>query len=534
MKDLLKETILGAASDSSARDPPPRCHPGTRLAILERCIYFVRHCDGTRKMRWVVGAAGVGKSAIMQSVTESPKLPVKYHASVFLSINGRNEGTKTITTISYQLAAKCDLYRQVIEDKVNRDPSLLQSSMAVQFEKFIVQPFIRNHDLNSAGRVLIIVDGLDECNNTRTQLELLRLISGFCNSYPSSPIVWLVASRPEPHIISFFAKREITSAYEKEEIAVDSNEARADVEQFLRHELTEIGRESNSLDTHWPDEEHLWKLADAAGGLFAYAQTVVRYIGDSNVCDPASQLSDVLNVIDELPMSELSREQHPMALLDALYVRILSNVPPRIMVNARKLLLVLVSDWDLALGNGHNLIVLCNWLGMTADEAYTALNRLRAVLDFPERHHAHKRLPQPFHKSFFDHLFRSGFSSDIKLEARQIVIQCALRVLKEAPNGNACDTSDLSYHYGILAHHRGAGGKISFSWPTQGGMDWNDASTQQSMYQLAIGEVVQGIERGDPVFQANAYIELLITQFSFHNIYFPFNELCALVFVSVP
>jgi hypothetical protein len=485
-------------------------------------------------MRWVVGAAGVGKSAIMQSVTESPKLSLNYHASVFLSINGRNEGTKTIITLSYQFAAKCDLYRQVIEDKVNRDPSLLQSSMAVQFEKFIIQPFIHNPDLNSTGRLLIIVDGLDECKETRTQVDLLRLISGFCISHPSSPIVWLIASRPEPHIISFFARPEVVPAYEKEGIVVDSDEARADVERFLRNELTEIGKESNSLDTHWPDEQHLWKLANAAGGLFAYAQTVVRYIGDSNICDPASQLFDVLNVIDELPISELSREQHPMALLDALYARILSNVPPKIMVNARILLLVLASSWDLAVGKGRNLIVLCNWLGMTADEAYTALNRLRAVLDFPERHEAYKRLPQPFHKSFFDYLSRSGFSNDMKLEARQIMIQCAFRVFKEAPNGNDCDTSDMSYYYGVLARHSGAGDKISFSWPAQGGTDWNDAQTRQSMYQLAIGEVVQGIEGSDPVFQTKPYIELLTTRFDVHNQNFPFNELRNLVFVSVP
>jgi hypothetical protein len=164
-------------------------------------------------MRWVVGAAGVGKSAIMQSVTESPKLSVNYHASVFLSINGRNEGTKPTITLSYQLTAKSDLYLRVIEDKVNRDPSLLQSSMTVQFERFIVQPFIHNSDLNSTGRVLIIVDGLDECKETRTQVELLRLISGFCVSHPSSPIVWLIANRPEPHIISFFARPEVTPAY---------------------------------------------------------------------------------------------------------------------------------------------------------------------------------------------------------------------------------------------------------------------------------------------------------------------------------
>jgi hypothetical protein len=486
-------------------------------------------------MRWIVGAAGVGKSAVMQNVAESPKLLVASQASVFLSINGRNEGTRTIITLSYQFAAKSDLYRQVIEDKVNRDPSLLQSSMAVQFEKFIVQPFIYNPNLNSAGRVLIIVDGLDECKETRTQVELLRLISNFCISYPSSSIVWLIASRPEPHIISFFAKAEVTPIYEREEIAVDSNEARADVERFLRHELTEIGRASDSLDPCWPNEQHLWKLANAAGGLFAYAQTVIKYIGDSNVGDPALQLSDVLNVIDEHPMSELSREEHPMALLDALYARILSNVPPKIMVNTRKLLLLLSSDWDSALRYGKNFIVLCNWLGMTADEAYAALNRLRSVLNFPQRHGAHEETLKPFHKSFVDHMSRCGFSTNIKLEARQIMTQCAFRVLKEAPHGIDLDVDDshYSFNHGKLDRYIGAGDKISITWSAREGISWDDASTRLSMYQLAVGEISAGIKRGDSVFQSESHAKLFTTQFRTRFGEFPLYELRDLVFVSV-
>jgi hypothetical protein len=537
MEKLLKETIPGAGADSSARDPPPRCHPGTRLAILERCIYFIAHCKGVQKIRWVVGAAGVGKSAVMQSVAESRDLVVASQASVFLSINGRDEGSKTIITLSYQFAAKSQSYRRVIEDEVCCDPSLLQSSMAVQFERFIVQPFIHNPDINSAGRVLIIVDGLDECSDTRTQVELLRLISGFCISYSSSPIVWLIASRPEPHITSFFAKPEVTPAYEREEIAVDSDDARADVERFFRHELKEIGRTSDSLDPHWPDEQHLWKLANAAGGLFAYAQTVIKYIGDSNVGDPASQLSEVLNVIDELPISELSLEEHPMAQLDALYARILSNVPRRIMANTRKLLLLLASDWDSALAHGENFIVLCNWLGMTADEAYAALNRLRSVLNFPQRHEAHEELLTPFHKSFVDYIFRSGFSTDITLEARQIMSQCTFRVLEEAPQGIDFDLDDLLYScgHGKLARHSGARGNISISWPAYEEMStWDDLRTRLSLYQLAIGEVAEGIKRGDPVFQSQPYVKLLTTQFEVRYDSHLFNQLRDLVFVSAP
>ncbi|XP_006463171.1 hypothetical protein AGABI2DRAFT_207819, partial [Agaricus bisporus var. bisporus H97] len=334
MEKLLEKTILGAASDSSARDPPPRCHPGTRLAILERCLHFIANCNDNKKIRWVVGSAGVGKSAILQNVAESPKLPVISQASVFFSINGRNDGSKAILTLSYQLATKSELYRQVIEYEIARDPSLLQSSLSVHFKKFIVEPFIGNSRLNSAGRILIIIDGLDECHNLRSQQEILRLIFDLCITYPSSPIVWLIASRPEQHITSFFSRANVTPTYEKEEVAVDSDEARADVERFLRDEMKEIKASWYSLDaqSEWPDERDLWKLANASGGLFAYAHTAIKYIGDPNIGNPVSQLSDVLNVIDNHPMTGIPRDEHPMALLDALYARILSNVPPKIMV----------------------------------------------------------------------------------------------------------------------------------------------------------------------------------------------------------
>lgn len=126
-----------------------------------------------QKMRWVAGAAGVGKSALMQSVAESPDLPVSSLASVFFSINGRNDGTKAKITLSYQLAAKSDSYRQIIEEGMNRDPSPLWSSMAKQFNKLIIVFFIHNTQLNSAGRVLIIIDGLDEYKDSPTQIELL-------------------------------------------------------------------------------------------------------------------------------------------------------------------------------------------------------------------------------------------------------------------------------------------------------------------------------------------------------------------------
>lgn len=538
MRELLRETIPGAASDSSARDPPPRCHPGTRLSILKRCLDFIATCNGTKKIRWVVGAAGVGKSAIMQNVAESQKLLVMLQASVFFSFNGRNDGTKAVITLAYQLAAKSEPYRLLIEREIDRDPSLLQSSISVQFKKLLIEPFIHNPSLNSAGRVLIIIDGLDECNNPRTQQELLRIISDSCITYPSSPIVWLIASRAEPHIASFFSRRKVLPTYEKEEIAVDSDEARVDVERYLRHELTEIKEASDSLDpaVNWPEEQDLWKLASASGGLFAYAETVIRYIGDSLVGNPTSQLSDVLNVIDNHPMPDIPREQHPMALLDALYTRILSNVPLKGLMNTRKLLLALASNWGSSMYEREsNFTVLCNWLAMTPDEAYAAINHLRSVLRVPKRDRAHQEVLKPFHKSFIDYVSdftRSDFSRDIKDEAQQLTTQCAFRILEEAPDG--VDFGDAHY---ALAHGRvmrglGTGDMISLSWLIDEKDGWNNDGTRLSVYKLALGKVGDGMKNGDPTFQTEFCIRLLTTRFEVYR-RFPHYELRDLVFVSL-
>jgi hypothetical protein len=526
MVELLQETIIGAAFDSSARDPPPRCHPGTRLAVLEQCVAFIVDCTSERKIRWVFGAAGVGKSAIMQTVSERTLPSVAFRVSVFFFVNGRSDGSKAIVTLAYQLAVKCEPYRQFIKQEIAHDPSLLQKSMSVQFDKFIVEPFIYHPQLNSVGRVLIIIDGLDECDKPDTQRELLRLISDLCLAHPSSPIVWMIASRPEHHITSFFAQPRIEAAYEKEEIVVDSDEAREDVERLLRTELKTI---QDEFDLHpqaqWLSEEGFWKLASASGGLFVYAQTVVNYIGNRDIGDPTGQLKDVLDVIDTHSLTDVPREKHPMAHLDALYAQILSKVPARVEQTVRKLLLVLVGNWGWIFNpEGRNFVVLCNWLGITSDEAYAALRHLSSVLYFPSHGKAHVEELRCFHKSFLDYISdfaRSGFfpsgGDDRMRDARQLHDQCALRVLEQAPNG--IDVGDLDYGInvifagGSLARCPGTGDNILLTWPVDEQSSWDNNKTKLHIYKLAFKRLMEGVMYRQQPFNSVFFIRLLATRF---------------------
>jgi hypothetical protein len=490
-----------------------------------------------KKVRWVFGAAGVGKSAIMQSVAESPELPVSPHASVFLSVNERDDGAKVIVSLCYQFASKSDRYRQFVKRELMHDPSLLLSSMSRQFNRFIVEPFISRSELGSAGPISVIIDGLDECEDRTTQLELLRLISEFCISYPSSPLVWLISSRPEQHITSFFSTHTVQLVYEKEEILADSDDSCEDVKLFLRNELRKIKRGSHllNLQSEWPKERDFLALTKASEGLFAYAHSIIDYIGNPTVENPVSRLCDVLKVIDNHPMPDMPGGEHPMDLLDALYARILSNVPPEVMGDTRTLLLALVSEWDWFLYPGEsNFIVLCNWLAMAPNDAYAALFPLFAVLRVPEKHKAPDERVKFFHKSFIDYISdfsRSRLFLDIHSEVRQLQILCTSRILREAPNGFDFGSIGYESFFGDLARSHGTGDMISLTWTIDEEAEWDDHETRLSMYKTAIGWVIDGIRSRELAFQSQFFIRVLTTRFKRYD-YFPYDELSDSVFVS--
>jgi hypothetical protein len=384
---------------------------------------------------------------------------------------------------------------------------------------------------------LIIIDGLDECDKSHTQCKLIQLICNFCLTYPSSPVVWIIASRPEHHIASFFAQASIKATYKKEEIVIDSEEGRSNVERFLRIELTNIQNEF-SLNPKWLSEPDFWKLANALGGLFVYAHVVIRYIGDSDIGDPTLQLHDVQKVIDAHPLPHGLGEEHPMALLDLLYSQILSKVPAKVRENTRKLLLALVVCWKPKFDKeGRNFIVLCNWLGMTCNEAYAALRPLSSVLDVPRRDKAHKKELQYFHKAFLDYISdfsRSEFSCDIISEARQLYVQCTFRILEQAPDG--IDVGDLDYRVrgeeatGMLAQGPGTGRNISLTWQVDAESYWDDNRTRLLIYKTAIGNVGDGIRHREQAFCTVFCICALATRFD--QYFYGSQKWFVVVFVS--
>lgn len=531
MEKLRKETIPGAEFDSSSRNPPSRARAKTRLAVIGRCRYFIINHNGKKKLRLVVGPAGIGKSSVMQCIAQEALLP---GARIFFSRpDGRIDGTKAITTIAYQIAAELEPYRLFVENEVTRDPSLLQKSLTIQFDRFIAKPFMHQCILDPLSRLLIIIDGLDECHDSSTQRELLRLISDFCISCPTSPVVWIIASRPEPHIASLIWELHVKRISDQDEIPVDTDEARSDIEHFLRHELEQM-----TLTTPRPNSLHkfsdsdILKIAAVAGGLFVYASTVVRYINDPTRGDRFSQLDDILNFIESGTESSVSGLDLPLVQLDALYTFIMSKIPDGDMVNLRKLLLL-----DLGNMPTKSFQVQCNILGMTQVAAYRATRYIYPIADVPEPAKAADDSLRLLHKSFADYLAdpsRSRFSPDIKFDAEQLIDQCVLRIVKAAPDGGYVDgmgdnANGREFGGDALKNGSGTIDDICLSWPAVEECDCREL--RKTMYRESVLWVMEGFGQGRQVFQSLFCLRMLTSCFNMLPIEFPFKALRDFAFV---
>ncbi|KAF9450239.1 hypothetical protein P691DRAFT_726348, partial [Macrolepiota fuliginosa MF-IS2] len=99
--------MRGAKFDSSDRDPPPRCHPGTRTTISNKIYDWLGSPRPEKKLLWLRGLAGVGKSAIIQTVAEKLADQGRLGASLFFSrTNGRRDPRQVFPTLAYQFAVQ--------------------------------------------------------------------------------------------------------------------------------------------------------------------------------------------------------------------------------------------------------------------------------------------------------------------------------------------------------------------------------------------------------------------------------------------
>jgi hypothetical protein len=413
---LLSQNIIrGTAHDSSARNPPPRCHPHTRVNLIARITSWFDSQGQQELLLWITGAAGVGKSAVVQTFAEYLFNSKSLGASVFFSRpNKRDNPHGVFITIAYQLATRIEAYRNFIVERLSLDPELLNGDIKAQFTVFIIEPFVQQKIEVCGKRWGILLDGLDELEGEDSQCEIIQLISTFAHEHCDAPLIWIIASRPEPHISNTFEDDEVRRTCWSEYIPIDSTEACDDVERFLRSSFKTTQKKfRKSVPGDWPSNAAFLKLTAAASGLFIYAEVVMQFIRDSYYSDPVSRLEFLLSVIDcsiAAPTND-----NPFVYLDALYNEILSSIPSEQWSTTRQLLGFVIHWQHISYQipeRFKTLRAMSILFGFTRHVIFVCLSKCHSTLRIPDWKFAHKENLVFLHASFADYLTDPRRSQD--------------------------------------------------------------------------------------------------------------------------
>ncbi|KDR67017.1 hypothetical protein GALMADRAFT_26769, partial [Galerina marginata CBS 339.88] len=409
---LRRHMAPGAFHNSSERYDPPKCHPQTRVAVIQAIIDWIEDGQKTSFIMWLNGPAGAGKSAIAQEIAEMFHKWGRLAASFFWSryAAGRNNEERLIASLAYQLLIAIPPMRAYVEEALEVDPSIFTRSLEAQMESVIVEPlekvFVHNHwhqgPVNSEDSKLIILDGLDECGTPDIQRYILTVISRSVRKF-RIPLFFIIASRPEQAIRDSFNGQtllDITSRLTLDETYTPGDDIRLFlVESFESLKRTHILR--SHLPRDWPSENAIDVLVRKSSGQFIYAATVVKFVRSSRR-RPSERLEVILG-------TTTAGDDTPFAELDSLYRHIFSMVEdiPR----ALEVLSIVFLDS----GNDLSMGEIETFLSYPSGDLQIILIDLHSVIDIAVDGD-HENYLYVLHASLQDFLVDSTRSRDVYLD----------------------------------------------------------------------------------------------------------------------
>ncbi|KAK1231259.1 hypothetical protein PQX77_005624 [Marasmius sp. AFHP31] len=417
---LSSRAAFSALHDSEARYPQPNVLPGTRKRILRKLTNWIE--DGSvdkSRVHWVYGAAGVGKSAIAQALSEKYTRTGQLAAAFFFSRNdvSRDKLDPFIATITGQLVTSRilePLLAPLITHTLRSTPEIWEKQWEKQFEAMIKEPCAQVNPRRWAQLPrLVIIDGVDECIDVESQKRLLKVIKA---STATMPLDFLIFSRPEPHITRIFCREAFIPAPRIMSLADFA--VRDDIEKYLRQEFDRLREEhKGTLPVSWPGDEVIMTLVDRSTGQFIYLTTVIKFLSTGKVrVTPQQRLEVVLRA------EPVSNSTSPYPDLDQLYSQILHlcQNDGRKLQRVLQLIVSPIHLHDLRLPDTFLLrgllpmvptsaVVIEQLLGLGRGEVTVLLSGLHSILHIPEYRAEGVSV---LHASFTDFLLDRNRSGD--------------------------------------------------------------------------------------------------------------------------
>ncbi|KAF5312594.1 hypothetical protein D9619_002793 [Psilocybe cf. subviscida] len=419
---IAKRSALSALHNSRDRSNPPKLYEGTRYSIFQSlqgwtnfCLYGQESASGSSEIMWICGAAGAGKSAICQSLAEWCSEQRLVLASFFFDRldSARGHEGFLIPTLAYQIARGSPGVREHLNRAIDNDPGIFNQSFEDQINVLLFGPLkaaaksfrcLENH---RSAQIVILVDGLDECERPETQRKIITGLSEFVHSAAQYlPIRLLISSRPQPAIVNTFQILGIPHE------TLTLNGDYADVRQFLVKSLGHIKRThpfKQHIPPSWPSDADIDTLVSKSSGHFLFAAECLAYIRSEKDI-PSRRLEVVLGA-----RPARGSNGSPFAQIDALYVHILRSA--EYSADALRILaLVLVAE-DFSLKSAVSK------LDLTIHDGAIFLADLASIVQVE---HDEIRLLQA---SFQDFLFDASRSGCFHIQASLVHAELACRLL---------------------------------------------------------------------------------------------------------
>ncbi|RXW15525.1 hypothetical protein EST38_g10324 [Candolleomyces aberdarensis] len=311
--------------------PDSACFPGTRKVVIQGITSWadtriILSKTPVVHIYWFHGFAGSGKSAISLEIAKIYAGSGRLLASYFFFRNAgdRSRMDRFAVTLAAQMAAAVPATASFIKAAVKADPGLLTQgvSLTVQLEQLVYEPFLaalkRGLIVKTLikGPFLIVVDGLDECEDRQGVVTFIDHMLDFFKKHPSVPLRFFIASRVEEHIRTRLENDGVLLGN------LNSHSANEDIKMLLQASFQGAANNDRVIQEYvrihgeWPTKSHMNRLIWHIKGSFVLASTIFKFIVQpATEEDPSTPMDRLplaleMNGLDGLYAQTLARSQH--------------------------------------------------------------------------------------------------------------------------------------------------------------------------------------------------------------------------------
>ncbi|RYP46384.1 hypothetical protein DL768_007401 [Monosporascus sp. mg162] len=305
------DSLPEAAFNAAGRQHIPSCLENTRRNILEQIDEWADN-DGEKRIYWLKGMAGTGKSTIALTVARKYAKLRRLGASFFFSRGGGDlaSAAKFASTVAAQLADTSPELKKHIDNAIASSPRIRALGLFDQWEKLVLGPLAQLDKNVFPLSIVIVIDALDECDSEDDVFLLIRCLAA---ATESTRLRVFVTSRPDPPVNLGFD--DISQDTHRDFILHDIEQSIVDQDLFLfyKDRLTHTAKRFG-LDDRIHSDEAIRFLVEKSSGLFIHAATVCRFLHEGRQL--ANERLSLLTVAE----SALTK---PEKELDKMYTTVL-------------------------------------------------------------------------------------------------------------------------------------------------------------------------------------------------------------------